>query len=317
VSIDGMGMGRINAIDGNREIEDRVGIIGLGSMGWSMARCLVEGGVATVGFDVGEEQRKRAAACGVEVVASGADVAAGAGVVLISVPGPTELLDATIGEGGALGGAWAKTVLVSVSTVSVESIRQVGTAGDAAGVAVLDAPVSGSPRLAERGQLTIMVGGTEDSFTRCGAVLNRLGRRVVYVGDLGAATATKLICNMLWLTNVISLIEGLTLGALAGLSPRDLVSVIRQSDASSAVAVGDADCLLDGDDDPSFSLDLACKDLALIRELAGKANLSLRVLDVVNGHFSAGRDELGGRVGALGVCRVMPGWSAVRSGKPV
>ena len=170
----------------------RIAVIGLGTMGLPMARHLVEAGHAVVGCDLAPG---RAESIGAERAATPAEAARAADFVLLSLPSAGAVEEVVLGERGVRSSAPSGALLIDMSTSPPALARRL--AAECAEMDVLDAPVSGGPRGAIDATLTIMVGGTAETFARARPVFDVLGRLVVLVGGHGAGQAAKLCNNLI------------------------------------------------------------------------------------------------------------------------
>lgn len=254
-----------------------VGVLGIGRMGGSMARA-----IAAAGHEVVLWNRSSGAAAaladelGGRAVAHPADVAAGATVcVTMLADGPA--VDAVLaGPDGLIAAAGPANVLVDCSTVPPSTLRVHETAIRATGAGVLDAPVSGSVALARAGTLTIMVGGEAGDLERARPVLDALATTVFHLGPLGSGSAMKLAVNAVIFGLNQALAEGLTLATAAGIAPAAAYDVLAASAVGAPFVGYKRAAFLDPDATPvAFALDLAAKDLRLIRALAEELGLVL------------------------------------------
>ena len=265
----GMSMSGVNA-------NTRVGFIGLGRMGKPMALNLLKAGFALTVYNRSRKAVDELAAAGASAVDSPAEVAAASEFVVTCLPGPAEVAEVHLGPGGVLSGARAGSVLVEMSTVDPATHRQLAAAAAERGVAYLDAPVSGGTTGAERGTLSIMVGGEAAVLERAQPLLRVLGERIHHLGPVGSGAVAKLINNMLGAINLLGLYEGLVLGAKAGIDPRLLVEAVNNGSGASRQFAAGAPNILRRDFAPGFTLDLMHKDVSLALELG--TSLDLRLL---------------------------------------
>jgi 3-hydroxyisobutyrate dehydrogenase-like beta-hydroxyacid dehydrogenase len=248
----------------------KVAVVGTGRMGSAMARSLARGGSELI---LQNRTRERAEALaselGARVVATPADAAAEADVVISMLEDQRAVESAWAGADGLLSGARSGLVLVDSSTVPPSVIQSFAAAAADAGAGILDAPVSGSVPLAETGKLTIMAGGSAEDLDRARPVLEQLATRIFHIGPLGSAAALKLAVNTLiyGLNEAVS--EALVLAERAGIS-REVAYDVFAAGAAGAPYVGyKKAAFLDPDGTPvAFALELAEKDLRLILELA-------------------------------------------------
>ena len=261
----------------------KIGFIGLGLMGASMASNIRQRGYELIVHDI----RRDAAAPHLGAGATWADtprqVAEGADVVLTSLPGPPEVEAVALGEKGLLQGMGAGKVYFDLSTNSPTLIRRIHEIFAARGVHVLDAPVSGGPRGARTRKLAVWVGGDEAVFLRHKPVLDAMGDQVIRVGPIGAGAIAKLVHNCTTFAVQTALAEVFTLGVKAGVEPLALWQAVRQG-ASGRQRTFDrlADNFLVGKYDPAgFALRLAHKDVSLAATLAREHHVPMRLINLV------------------------------------
>jgi len=196
--------------------QSKIGLIGLGLMGSAFVTRLLDRGYALGGFDIVAARSEAAAARGVATPGSAAAVAAAADVLLISVTGMPALEAALYADDGILAGIRPGQVIVDLSTSDGATTTAWAARIKADhGVDWIDAPVSGGPPAAEAGSLAIMAGGEAAVLARVRPVLDDLGQ-VTHMGPPGAGQATKMVNQVLVLTNYCVLAEALKLAENAG-----------------------------------------------------------------------------------------------------
>jgi 3-hydroxyisobutyrate dehydrogenase len=257
----------------------RVGFIGLGMMGGSMAL-----NARAAGFELAvHDLRKELAAAHLKAGAIWADSVEDAGrdadVVLTSLPGPREVKAVAEGLIKTMrpGTAW-----FDLSTNSPTVVRELHARFAAKSVSVLDAPVSGGPGGAKSGKMALWVGGDQAVFDRCRKVLDALGDQVIYIGAIGAGSVAKLVHNCAGYAMQLALAELFTMGVKAGVEPLPLWAAIRQGALGrkrSFDRMGDQ--FLQGKfDPPAFALGLAHKDVTLATELAREIGVPMRLANM-------------------------------------
>jgi len=278
----------------------KVGFIGLGTMGASMASNLQRGGYDLVVNDIRPDAGAAHLAAGAEWADTARDVASKVDVVFTSLPGPPEVEDVALGENGLLAGLQAGTAYFDLSTNSPTLIRHLHALFAERGIHLLDSPVSGGPAGAKSGKLAMWVGGDPQVFERYRPVLDAIGDQVVHVGPIGSGSVAKLVHNCAGYMIQCALAEAFTLGVKAGVEPLALWQAVRQG------AVGRSrtfdrlpDHFLSGKfDPPDFALRLAHKDVSLATALAREhhvpmhaANLALDELTEALNRGWGGRDS--------------------------
>lgn len=260
----------------------KVGFIGLGTMGSSMALNTIKGGHELVVYDV----RRDAAGPHLEAGATWADtprqVAEGSEVMFTSLPGPPEVEAVALGEQGLLQGISAGKVYFDLSTNSPTLIRRVHAMFAERGAHVLDAPVSGGPHGARTGRLAIWVGGDKSIFERYKHVLDAIGDKAYYVGPIGAGAVAKLVHNCSGYILQTALAETFTMGIKAGVDPLVLWQAVRFGALGRR---GTFDSLtqhfLPGHfDPPDFALRLAHKDVTLAVEVGREFKVPMRLANL-------------------------------------
>ena len=264
----------------------RVGFIGTGNMGRHMARHLLEAGFRMTVHDARREAAAQLESGGADWSESPAELSESSDIVFTSLPGPPEVEGVALGENGVLANLPDGGTYVDLSTNSPTTIRKIAAAGAERGIAVLDAPVSGGVFGAETGRLAVMVGGDRAVFDRCKPLFDAIGDHVVYCGEIGAGSATKLVNNMISLSLNVLLGEALALGVRAGVELETLVDVI-QSSSGSTWKLGNnyPKFLFKGNFEPGFALDLGAKDLRLGTNLAKELGMPLDLANLVDQRF--------------------------------
>ena len=246
-----------------------VAVLGTGHMGGAMA-----GTLRRAGFDVRVWNRtpatagEIAAAIGAAVAATPPEAATGAGVVISSLADDEAVLETYANLAAGL--RHGQTVL-EMSTIAPHTVQRIRPLVEEHGAALLDAPVSGSVPVVERGELTIMVGGADAVLERARPVLDALATRVFHVGPLGSGAIMKLAVNALVHAIDVGLSEALVLAEKAGVERSVAYDVFAAGAAAAPFVLYKRPAFEHPDDAPvAFSLDLMAKDLDLILELAAE-----------------------------------------------
>ncbi len=260
----------------------KVGFIGLGTMGGSMAYNALQGGHEMVVHDI----RREAATPHLEAGAVWADtpreVAEASDVVLTSLPGPTEVEAVALGEESLAQGLTAGKVYFDLSTSTPGLIRRIHEQLGARGIDVLDAPVSGGPRGARTRNLAIWVGGDREVYERCKPVLDAIGDKAYYVGPIGCGAIAKLVHNCTGYIVQAALAEVFTMGVKAGVEPLALWQAVRKgAQGRRETFEGLAEHLLPGKfDPPDFALRLARKDVDLAVGVGREFDVPMRLANL-------------------------------------
>jgi 2-hydroxy-3-oxopropionate reductase len=273
----------------------KIGFIGLGIMGKPMSRNLLRAGYSLVVYDILPASVEPIVAEGAEAGASSREVAGRADVVITMLPDSPDVEAAYLGPDGVLEGARAGTILVDMSTISPTMAIRVADAAAAKGCPMLDAPVSGGDVGAQKGTLSIMVGGDAETFARVEPIFQVMGKPVL-CGEKGAGQIVKACNQVLVAVTLVGMSEALVLGAKAGVDPEKIVQVLSGGLARCGVLENRGMRVVQRDFDPGFRIRLHYKDLNIIRE-AGRAYgvplpASALAHELFGAAMAAGRGEL-------------------------
>lgn len=260
----------------------RIGFIGTGTMGAWMALNVRKAGYDLVVHDLRKETADDLLAAGASWADSVAAVGRAADVVFTSLPGPKEMAAVGLGEGGLLSSMRTGAAWFDLTTNAPTTVREVGAAFAARGVALLDAPVSGGPAGAKSGKLALYIGGERSAFDANRAVLSAIGDQAMYVGPIGAGTVAKLAHNCSSFIIRLAIAEVFALGVKAGVEPLALWHALRQGATGrrrTFDGLGDQ-FLVNRYDPPAFALRLAHKDMTLATELARELRVPMRFADL-------------------------------------
>lgn len=256
-----------------------IGFIGLGNMGLPMARNLVKAGHTVRGFDMARSQVDALAAEGGLVAETAAGAVDGAEVVVTMLPAGQHVR--TVYGESVIGRVPAGTLLVDCSTIDVDSARAVAADAEAAGLAMVDAPVSGGVAGASAGTLTFMVGGPAAAFERAEPLLQAMGRTIVHAGGPGNGQAAKICNNMMLGISMIAVSEAFAMAEKLGLDTASLFAIASKSSGQSWAMT--SYCPVPGlveaapsnrDFKPGFTASMMLKDLALAEDAADSVGAS-------------------------------------------
>jgi 3-hydroxyisobutyrate dehydrogenase-like beta-hydroxyacid dehydrogenase len=266
--------------------------------------------VLRAGFPLTVHDRSPAAASalgalGATVAASPRAVAAVSDSVVTCLPSPAAVTAVVAGPDGVLEGLRPGGTWIDCSTNDLHELRRLAALAAEHGVETLEAPVTGGVHLAASGDITVIVGGDEAVAADHRALFDAMGRSVYRVGPLGAASALKVITNLLAFVNLVADGEALMLARRAGLDLGQAWEVIRASSGTSFVHETEGQLILNGSYDIGFTMDLALKDLGLARDLAREGGVPLELGAVIEDVFRRARDAYGGSAWSTMVVRLL------------
>jgi len=271
-----------------------VGFIGLGNMGWLMARNLRQAGHAVIAHDIDGARTARFVTEFGGSAARGPQDFAPAAVVVTMLPDGGAVAEALL-DGGVAAELGAGAVAVDMSSSSPLDTRALGPKLAELGVALVDAPVSGGIARADSGELTLMVGGDDDAaIERAQPVLNVLGARSFRTGRLGSGHAMKALNNFCGAAAYTALAEALAIGQQYGLSGEVMIDVINNSTGRSfnSEVVFEHE-VLPGRYGTNFALALLAKDVGIAASLAESSQLETPVCALVSQRWAQALEALG------------------------
>lgn len=278
-----------------------VGFVGLGRMGREMASNLLRAGFAL-------HVHSRTRASGEALCAQGARWhddpgslahACGAVITMVGTPAEVEAVHAPL-----MAAARAGTLLIDMSTSSPALAEKLHAQGAAAGLRVLDAPVTGGVRGAREATLAIMAGGTPADFAAALPILEAMGRKVVWCGPPGSGQRTKLVNQTMVALNILGAIEGMSLARKAGLDRGKVQDILSSGSAASAMLANYGAAPFTGDYAASFGVDHFLKDMELARAEARALGLDPRGLEAAIAQFRRLAAEFGGDEGIQSLARL-------------
>ncbi|PRD40597.1 6-phosphogluconate dehydrogenase [Phyllobacterium phragmitis] len=289
-----------------------VGFVGLGVMGREMARNLVVAGYTVRAFDVVPAAVEVMSGTGIIPASTLAEVTADADIVVTMLPDTPHVAEVVRGAGGLLAFPPKGRLLVDMSTISPEATRVLSQELAQAGIAMLDAPVSGGPIGAKDATLSIMVGGDEDAFLRAKPVLEGMGTTINHVGVSGAGQTVKLCNQLICGINLQAICEALALGRACGVDLNQMREVLMGGSANSWMLEKLGSAMIDGDAAAGFRIDLMLKDLRLVLETAQHQSVPLPGTSLVTSQYIDARAHGEGSNGNQALFRVYDRMSGQR-----
>ena len=259
----------------------RIGFIGLGIMGKPMAKNLIKAGCDLLVHDINREAVKEVVRFGAEAANSPREVAEKSEVIITMLPNSPQVQEVALGKDGLIEGVKEGQVYIDMSSIEPLVTQEIAEKLEKKGVKCLDAPVSGGEPKAIEGTLAIMVGGPRDVFEKCREILEKMGKNVVRVGQIGSGQTTKLVNQIIVAINIAAISEAFVLGKKAGVNPKNIYEAIRGGLAGSNVLDAKAPLVMDRNFKPGFKIDLHIKDLANVFKTSHKLNVPLPLTSIV------------------------------------
>jgi 3-hydroxyisobutyrate dehydrogenase-like beta-hydroxyacid dehydrogenase len=284
----------------------KVAFIGLGVMGYPMA-----GHLAAKGHGVTVYNRTRSKAeqwvkqHKGALAATPAEAAQGADIVFSCVGNDHDLRGVTVGANGAFGGVGKGAIYADHSTVSADVSRELAKVATDKGFAFLDAPVSGGQAGAEKGILTVMVGGDAQAFAKAQPVMACYGRAVTHMGPVGNGQLTKMVNQISIVGLVQALAEGLNFAVRAGLDAKQVIDVISKGAAQSWQLENRGPTMVDDKFDFGFATDWMRKDLQICLDEGRRNGALLPVTALVEQYYGKVQEKGYGRMDSSALMKLL------------
>ncbi len=269
----------------------RYGYIGLGNLGANCAACLVKAGFGVVVYDLNPALASPLVAEGATLAASAEELAAQVDHVITCLPSPavSERVLRNILPHMNKGSSW-----LEMSTLGRDEVLKLAAVAAAAGVRMLELPVTGGVHLAAQGKITMLPGGDADLVELHRPAMQAMGDRIFHMGPLGASSIIKVITNMLAFIHLKACGEALMLAKRGGLDLGQAWHAIAASSGNSFVHETEGALILNGSYDIAFSIDLALKDLGFALEFGREFGVPLDLASATNQTYVAAKAAYGG-----------------------
>ncbi|MCP3708671.1 NAD-binding protein [Paraburkholderia sp. CNPSo 3274] len=285
-----------------------VGVIGLGAMGMGVARSLLRGGFNVHACDVRREVLDPFVAAGGTACASPAELGAQCDVVVTLVVNAAQTETVLFGEQGAVKSMKPGGVVIACATVAPDFAIDLGRRVEAAGLQLLDAPVSGGAARAASGEMTMMTSGPAAAYATCEDVLAAMAGKVYRLGEQhGAGSKVKIINQLLAGVHIAAAAEAMALGLREGVDPDALYDVITHSAGNSWMFENRVPHILNGDYTPLSAVDIFVKDLGLVLDTARRSKFPLLLSAAAHQMFMMASTAGHGGEDDSAVIKIFPG----------
>lgn len=263
---------------GGAENSMKIAFVGLGNMGLPMALNLVKAGHEVYGVNRSPGKEEAFAATGGRIGRGIAELAGEVDALLTCLPLPADAELVYLGDRGVIASGRKDMLLIDCSTSSPKAVSRIAAASAAAGMAFVDAPVSGGTVGAEQGTLSIMVGGDRQAYERALPLLETLGSHIYHVGGIGSGTVVKLLNQWMVGIHTMAASEAMVLADRLGVTKEKLHEILSRSFAQSRIYDRHyAQFVAFESFRPGFALNLLLKDLTLAEQMAAGSGASLPV----------------------------------------
>jgi len=260
----------------------KVGIIGTGLMGKAIATRLLNTGHELIVYNRTQNKTESLRKLGAQIADSPKKVAENSDLVITIVKDATAIELVSFGKNGIVQGKHENLIVSDMSTISPISSEKISSRFQKYKIPMIDSPVMGGPRLAEKGQLVVMIGGEKSIYKRCKPVFDSIGERTFYLGKNGAGEAMKLAMNLQIAILALAISEGIILAKKSGLDPMTFLEVLNSTYFKTGMSVNKGPKMARGDFEPSFFLSMMQKDLTEINYTAKKFGANLPTAKLAN-----------------------------------
>lgn len=280
----------------------KIGFIGLGEMGFGMAKnMLAKSGCQFMISSSNEQKKERFRELGAAVADDLSQLAQN-DMIFLCLPGDKEVKDVLFGENGMLPHLKAATVIVDFSTISYLGAIETAKKLTQNGIAFLDCPISGMKKRADDGTLTVMCGGDESVFEKVRPILETVGNKVLYMGGSGHGQLAKLINQLLFDINLAAIAEIMPMAAKMGIDCKKITQVVNSGTGRSYASEFFLPRILEGSFEEGYSLQNAYKDLKSAAQISAEQAIPMPVLAAATATYQTalqkgfGQDNKGGMI---------------------
>ena len=271
----------------------RYGFIGLGHLGGHLAANLIGAGFEVTVHDLSRAAAERHLDAGAGWADTPAKVAAASDAVITCLPSPAASTEVVTGSDGVLSRLAAGGTWIEMSTNDRHEIARIAALAERIGVLTLEAPVTGGVHRAASGEITVLVGGSDDLYRTHLPAFEAMGGEVIHMGPLGSASTIKVITNMLAFVHLIAAGEALMLARRGGIDLAKAFQAIKTSSGNSFVHETESQLILSGSYNVGFTMELACKDLRFATKMGRELGVPLELAALTEQIFIRARERFG------------------------
>jgi 3-hydroxyisobutyrate dehydrogenase-like beta-hydroxyacid dehydrogenase len=287
-------------------MDHKIGMIGVGIMGSAMSANLLKTGYEVIGYDVSARQLDGFVRAGGSRAGSCREVAQQADVIITSLPSGEALLQVVNARDGLVAAQKKDLILIETSTLTLEDKQVAYNSLSAAGVEMLDCPLSGTGAQAVKKDIVVYASGDRKACEDCDPIFNGFSRANYYVGEFGMGTKMKLVANLLVTIHNVSAAEAFVLGMKAGLDPEMLLKAVSDGGGTSRMFEVRGPLMVAGKyDKATMKVDMHQKDINIISEFAKKLNCPTPMLSAAAQIYTAALANGYAKHDTASVCAVL------------
>jgi len=282
--------------------DKNIGFIGLGNVGSKIADNIIKNDYSLYVNDLDEKTAKSLVSKGAIFCKSIEELVQNVSVLITCLPSPESVKNVIL---KSLPNITNEHLWIEMSTTDEQDMRLLSNLFLDKKAEVLEAPITGGQHRAESGNISILVGGSKESFKRSFPILSCLGHQILHCGEIGKASTLKVVTNYLASINLLALGEALMVCKKYGIDLKTAFEGIKISSGNSFVHETESQVILNGSYDVGFTMDLVCKDIGLFDKLTKKYNIPAEISSLMIDIFERGRSELGDRALSTSIVKIL------------
>ncbi len=260
----------------------KIGIIGIGFLGKSVAKRLLDTGHQVTVYNRTKDKTESLKKIGAMVANTPKELAQNCDLVITIVKDAYAVESVSFDKNGIIDGKHDGLTIADMSTINPISSKKIAKKFLENGISMIDTPVMGGPNLAEKGELVVMIGGKKEVYEKFKSVFDNIGNKTFYLGENGSGHAMKLAMNLQISMLALALSEGITLTKRAGLDPKLFLDILNSTYFKTGMSVLKGPKMINGNFEPSFTLKMMKKDLDTINITAKELGTSLPMTTLAN-----------------------------------
>ena len=273
----------------------KIGFIGLGNVGGKLVNNLIKSRYKLIVRDLDAKLSKKFKKKGAVIASSPKELAENSDIVITCLPSPKACSKVMTAKNGVLEGLSKNKIWLEMSTTDQSEVKRIGIMVKKKGSHALDVPVSGGCHRAATGNISIFAGGDKKIFKTVLPVLQCMGKKILYTGELGTASILKVITNYLASVHLAALGEAWTVAKKSKLNLNKVYKGIAASSGNSFVHETESQVILNGSYNINFTMDLVKKDMKLFNDLSKKLKTPLEISPFVLNIFNKAQKQYGSR----------------------
>ena len=282
--------------------DSSIGFVGLGNVGSKVANNIISNGYKLYVHDLDEKKSQSLVSKGAIFCKTIEELIPEVSVLITCLPSPKSVKEVLLKCVPKLN---QKHLWIEMSTTDEKDMKYLSKLVFDKNAEVLEAPITGGQHRAESGNISILVGGSRESFKRSFPILSCIGHQILHCGEIGKASTLKVVTNYLASINLLALGEALMVCKKYGIDLKTAFEGIKISSGNSFVHETESQVILNGSYDVGFTMDLVCKDVGLFDNLTKKYEIPAEISSLMIDIFQRGREKLGDRALSTSIVKLL------------